>query len=65
MTNPVNIITYGIKKALEIPQNELRKPKEKQIDDVLPFVSTFNPNNSPVYNAIKNSVEVPKRNNAP
>ena len=27
----VNITTNVIKKALEIPQNELRKPKEKQI----------------------------------
>ena len=34
----VNIITSGIKKALlEIPKNELRKSKEKQTDEVLPF----------------------------
>ena len=62
---PVNIITYVIKKDLEISQNELRKPKEKQTDEVLPSISTFNPNNSAVYNAIKNSVEVLKRNNVP
>ena len=42
---PINVITNGITKALEIPQNELRKPKEKQTDEVLPF----NPNNPPVY----------------
>ena len=47
---PVNIATNGIKKTLEIPQNELRKPKEKQADEVSLFISTFNPNNSPVYN---------------
>ena len=47
---PVNIATSGIKKTLEIPQNELRKPKEKQADEVSLFISTFNPNNSPVYN---------------
>ena len=60
---PVNIITNGIKKALKIPQNELIKPNEKQTDEVLPFISTFNPNNPPVYNTIKNSIEALKRNN--
>ena len=35
------------------------------MDEVLPFISTFNPNNPPVCNAIKNSVEVRKRNNVP
>ena len=60
---PFNIIINGIKKALQIPQNELRKPKEKQIYQVLP--STFNSNNISVYNVIKNFVEVLKRNNVP
>ena len=62
---PVSIIANGIKKAQEIPQNELRKPKEKQIDEVLPIISAFNPNNPPLYNAIKNSVGLLKRNNVP
>ena len=35
---PVNI---SIKKGLEIPQNDLRKTKEKQTDEVLPFISTL------------------------
>ena len=61
----INIITNGIKKTLEIPQNELRKPKGQQTDEVVPFVSTFNPNNPTEYNAIKNSVEVLKRSNVP
>ena len=53
------------KETLKIPQNELRKPKEKQSDEVLPFISSFNPNNPSAFNAIKNSVEVLKRNNIP
>ena len=60
---PVNIITNGIKKSLEIPQKELRKSKEKQTDEVLPFISTFNLNIPAVYSTIKNSVEVLKGNN--
>ena len=62
---PVNIITNDINKTLEIPQDVLREPRVKQTDEVLPFISTFNPNNPPVYNAIKNSVKVLKRNNVP
>ena len=53
------------KKALEIPQNEIKKPKEKQTDEFLPFISTFNPNNLPLYNAIQNSVKVIMRNSVP
>ena len=59
---PVNIVTNGIKKSLEIPQNEFRKAKEKQRNEILPLISTFNPNNPPVYNTIKNSVKILKRN---
>ena len=62
---PFNIITNGIKKALEIPQKELRKPKEKINRWSLILISTFNPNNPPVLNAIKNSVEVLKRIKVP
>ena len=50
------MVKNGIKKALELPQNELKEPKEEQTDKVLPIISTFNPNNPPVYKAIKNSV---------
>ena len=57
LKNPVNIITIGIKKALEIPQYELRKTQEKQTDEVSSFISIFNPSNSPVYNIIRNFVE--------
>ena len=41
-----------LKKTSNIPQHKLRKPKEKQTHEVLPFISTFNPNNPPVYNAM-------------
>ena len=44
---PVNIITNGIKKSLKISQNELMKSKEKETDEVWPFIFTFNPNNPP------------------
>ena len=36
--------TNGI---LENPPNELRRPREKQTDHVLPFISIFSPDNPP------------------
>ena len=39
--------------------------QKKQADEFLSFISTFNQNNPPVYNAIKNSIQVLKRNNIP
>ena len=39
--------------------------QKKQTDGVLPFISTFNLNKPSVYKAIKNPVEVLKRNNVP
>ena len=39
--------------------------QKKQADEFLPFISTFNQNNPPVCNAIKNSIQVLKRNNIP
>ena len=35
----------------------LGKHKKKQTDEVLSFISIFNPSNPPVYNAIKNFLE--------
>ena len=42
---PERIIKAGINKALKIPQNELRNVKEQEKKKILPFISTFNPNN--------------------
>ena len=39
--------------------------QKKQADEFLPFISTFNQNNPPVYNEIRNSIQVLKRNNVP
>ena len=44
---------------------ENQKQTNEKTDEVFPFISAFNPNNPPGYHAIKNSVEVLKRNNVP
>ena len=65
MYYPVRIIVSSIRKALEIPPNKLRKRREKQTEQFVSFISTFNPNNPPIYNTIKSSVGVLKRDNVP
>ena len=42
---PKMVVEKGIEKALAIPQEQLRSKKLKKKDDILPFISTYNPNN--------------------
>ena len=53
----------GIKKALEIPQTELRQPKNVEHKNNLTFVSTFNPNNPKIFNLVKSGVNTLIENN--
>ena len=50
---PERIIKAGINKALKIPQNELRNLKEQEKKKIIPFISTFNPNNPKALPIIK------------
>ena len=54
---PERIIKAGINKALKIPQNELRNVKEQEETKILPFISTFNPNNPKALPFIKQTLE--------
>ena len=54
---PERIIKAGINKALKIPQNELRNVKEQERKKILPFISTFNPNNPKALPIIKQTLE--------
>ena len=42
---PIAVIENSIKRTLQIPLNELRKPKEKRAEEEIPFLSTHNLNN--------------------
>ena len=37
-------VEKGIEKTLAIPQEQLRGEKLKKRDDILPYISTYNPN---------------------
>ena len=56
---PKTLIDNGLKKATEIPQEQLRTPKEKtQERNILTLVSTNNPRNPNFYPIIKESISV-------
>ena len=40
-----------------MPLNELRKPKEKGREEIIPFVSTHNPNNPNIFPIIRQTFE--------
>ena len=56
----VSMIISGIKRALEIRQNKLYS---KQTELFLQIISTFNPNNTLVFNTTESLFNIPKRNN--
>ena len=54
---PERIIKAGKNKALKIPKNKLRNVKEQEKKKILPFISTFNPNNPKALPIIKQTLE--------
>ena len=50
---PKMVLEKGIEKALAIPQEQLRSQKLKKKDDILPFISTYNPNNPNVFSKVR------------
>ena len=63
---PQDVINKGISKAMSIPQNQLRKPKEsRNVDKIIPYISTYNPNNSQIFDTVKSTFESLKHNEVP
>ena len=58
-----SLIKQGFQKALSVPQKGLRKPKKPSNENILPFITTFNPNNPNIYSTIKSSFNCLKNNN--
>ena len=46
----IALIENSIERALEIPLNEVRKSKEKRTEEIIPILSTHNPNNPNISN---------------
>jgi len=54
---PKKIVQKGIEKALNIPLKELRSKKDKTNNNILPFISTYNPNNYNLFPTIKRTFD--------
>ena len=55
---PKSLIQNGINMAKEIDIKELRKVKTKEEKTVIPYVSTFNPQNNEIYNIIHGNIPI-------
>ena len=49
---PVNVLEKGIDKAMKLRTEELRIVKEKTNDNIITYVSTFNPKHPELFNSI-------------
>ena len=59
---PDSLIKQEFQKNLSIPQKDLRKSKNPSNENILPFITTLNPNNPNIYSTIKSSVDYLKNN---
>ena len=55
---PDTVINEGFKKATSIPRNLLLTTKEKEEEDVLPYVFTYNPNNTEMFGILKGNIHI-------
>ena len=55
---PLLLIQDGINKALQKTKEELRTVKEKNKTSNIPFVSTFNPNNTELFGIINQNKRI-------
>lgn len=53
---PKKLIEYGIEKAVKLPRTELLKVHPKENKDIIPYISTFNPNNPEMFGIFKNNI---------
>ena len=54
----LHLISTGIAKARSIDKTELRKVKEKTQNNILPFISTFNPKNPNAFKLIQQHIPI-------
>ena len=60
---PNPLIKQVFQKTLSVPQKDLQKPKNLSNENILPFITPFNPDNPNIYSTIKSSVICLKNNN--
>ena len=58
----MDIINKGITKATLIPIDELRTTKTKDDQNILPFITTHNPNNKSIFPVIQQAFQTLQQN---
>ena len=55
---PKNVVDKGIQKAMNVTREDLRVVREKKNENLIPFVSTFNPKNPEKFNTIRQNLPI-------
>ena len=55
---PENVIDAGIQRALNLNRSELRQVRQNPKDNVVTYVSTFNPKNPELFGAILQNLNI-------
>ena len=50
---PLQVIDYGVKRAMPLDKNDLGKVKPKTTENIIPSVSTHNPKDPKMFNVIR------------
>ena len=52
------IYKQGFQIATSIPRNLLLTTREKKAEDILPYVSSYNPNNTEIFGILKSNIHI-------
>ena len=55
---PQGVIEFGIQRAINLNQSELRRMRQRLEDRVFTFISTFNPKNPELFNVIRQNMTI-------
>ena len=55
---PEQVIDYGVKRAMALDKNDLRKIKPKTTQNIIHFVSTHNPKDPQMFNVIRENLPI-------
>lgn len=55
---PWDIVKTGISKALQLSRNTLLNTQKEMVENITPFISTFNPKNREVFGILKTNMDI-------
>jgi ribosomal protein S27E len=55
---PKQLIAVGIRKAISIPRTQLLNHTSKENESIIPYISTYNPQNKELFSVIHNNMQI-------